>query len=75
MPEHRSNMYALQQITKGGYEGFIAALAKYPDQAERLREAGAHVAFNIYAEAGTGFATHIDDKIRELTSATSAQRD
>ena len=75
MPEHQSNMYALEQITKGGYEGFIAALAQYPDQAERLQKAGAHVAFNAYAEAGTGFAAHIDDKIRELTSATSTQGD
>ena len=49
-----------------GYEGYIAAVAQYPDQAETLRQAGAHAAFNIYAEAGTGFAAHIDDEIQKL---------
>ncbi len=66
MPDHHANMYALEQIVKGGYKGFIAAVAHYPDQAEMLRAAGAHAAFNIYAEAGTGFAAHIDDEIRRL---------
>ncbi len=67
MPDHQSNLYALEQISNSGYGGFIAALAHYPDQAERLREAGAHVAFNLFEEAGTGFAAHIDEKIGELT--------
>ncbi|MEM7170407.1 MAG: cation:proton antiporter family protein [Pseudomonadota bacterium] len=66
MPEHHANMYALEQIVKGGYDGFVAAVAKYQDQADTLRASGAHVAFNIYAEAGTGFAAHINDKISTL---------
>ena len=72
MPAHHANMYALEQMTKGGYRGFIAALAAYPDHAERLRNAGADVAFNTYTEAGTGFAAHIDSKIRELMGKSDA---
>ena len=68
MPDHHANMYALEQIIKGDYKGAIAAVAKYPDQAEKLREAGAQVAFNIYAEAGTGFAAHVDEEIRSLVA-------
>lgn len=75
MPDHKANMYALEQITKSGYTGFIATLAQYPDQAERLEAAGAHVAFNTYAEAGTGFAAQIDDKIRELITPKTAPSD
>ena len=63
MPEHHANMYALEQMTEGDYEGYIAAVAQFPDETEGLREAGAHAAFNIYAEAGTGFAAHIDDRL------------
>ncbi|MEM7224658.1 MAG: cation:proton antiporter family protein [Pseudomonadota bacterium] len=67
MPEHQANMYALEQITHTGYDGYIAAVCMYPDQVDDLREAGAHVAFNIYAEAGTGFAAHIDEQIQAVT--------
>ena len=63
MPEHHANMHALEQMTEGDYEGYIAAVAQFPDETEGLREAGAHAAFNIYAEAGTGFAAHIDDRL------------
>ncbi len=66
MPDHLANLYALEQMTKGGYPGFIAAIAHHPDQVERLRRAGADMAFNTYAEAGTGFAGSIDKKIQEL---------
>ena len=66
MPEHQSNMYALQQMKEGGFEGFIAAVAQFPDQTELLYEAGADAAFNIYAEAGTGFAAHIDDRLNQI---------
>ncbi len=66
MPEHRSNMYAVQQIKGGDYTGFIGALAKFPDHAERLREAGANAVFNMYAEAGVGFAANVDEELGEM---------
>lgn len=66
MPEHRSNLYALEQIREGGYQGYVAALAGYPSQVEALLEAGAHVAFDTYAEAGAGFAGHVDGQIADL---------
>lgn len=59
MPEHHANMYALEQIRSADYKGFVAALARYPDQVDRLREAGADIAFDVYGEAGIGFAKHV----------------
>ncbi len=60
MPDHQVNMYALQQIKRAGFEGFIAALATYPEDVEALKEGGAHCVFNVYAEAGAGFAASVD---------------
>jgi len=68
MPEYRSNMYAVQQIKSGNFTGFIGALAKFGDQARLLKAAGVHAVFNMYAEAGAGFAASVD-------SAMSASAD
>ena len=63
MPEYRANLYALQRIRTEGFTGYVAALAKFQDQAEQLEEEGADVAFNMYGEAGTGFAIHVNRAI------------
>ncbi len=59
MSEHNAQLAAIQQIRKHGFKGKIAATAKYPDQVEQLQELGVEAAFNIYAEAGSGFAEHV----------------
>jgi len=41
------------------FPGKIAATAKYDDEVEELKQAGAHPAYNIYAQAGFGFAEHV----------------
>ena len=66
MPEHRANMYALEQIKAAGFNGYVAALAQYTDHAEALQEAGADIAFNAYADAGAGFAAEIEEEILKL---------
>jgi hypothetical protein len=59
MPKHRANMFALEQLRKAEFKGSIAAIAIYDDQRQDLLEAGAHSAYNIYSEAGAGFAEHV----------------
>jgi len=56
MPNQQENLYAVKQLRSMGYTGRLSAIAKYPDEAEALRQAGADSAFNLYAEAGAGFA-------------------
>jgi len=56
MPNQQENLYALRHLRSSGYTGKLAAIAKYPDEVEALKEAGADSAFNLYAEAGAGFA-------------------
>jgi hypothetical protein len=72
MPEHRANMYAVQQIKSDNFNGFIGALAKFPDHARLLKAAGVHAVFNMYAEAGAGFAASVDDAMGAKLETTSA---
>jgi predicted Kef-type K+ transport protein len=59
LPNLRANLDALEQLREISFDGSIAAVAKYPDDEEPLRELGATAVFNIYTEAGTGFADHV----------------
>ena len=45
------------------FPGQIGAIARFDDEVEALKEAGVDAAFNIYGEAGAGFAEHICKKI------------
>lgn len=58
MPQCHENVFAARQLRKFGYTGRIAAIAKYEDDGLALRRAGVHSVFNLYAEAGSGFAEH-----------------
>ena len=66
MPEHQTNLRVLERIRQQGFAGHIMAIARYPDEVERLRAAGADLALDLFAEAGAGFA---DDVGRRLRSA------
>ena len=59
LPTLSANLDALEQLREIGFKGNIAATAQYPDEEAKLRDAGATAVFNIYAEAGTGFAGHV----------------
>ncbi len=59
MPLHKSNMNALKELTARKFDGKIAVTAQFDDEIEELKQAGAHAAYNIYAEAGYGFAEHV----------------
>ena len=59
LPTLTANLDALEQLREIGFKGRIAATARYADEEAQLRKAGATAVFNIYAEAGTGFAGHV----------------
>jgi len=56
MPFHSENLFAIEHLKKLNFRGKLAAIAKYPDEIEPLKQAGVDSVFNIYTEAGTGFA-------------------
>ena len=59
LPEHTANMTAVNQLTQIKFVGSIAATAKFDDEVEELKAAGAQTVFNLYAEAGFGLAEHV----------------
>ena len=59
LPTHAANLSAALQLKEQGYEGFVAATFQFEDEEASLKEAGVNMAFNIYAEAGQGFATDL----------------
>jgi predicted Kef-type K+ transport protein len=59
MSDHTANLTAVEEMIGLGFKGRIAATALFDDEVEELREAGAHAVYNLYAEAGYGFAEHV----------------
>jgi len=59
MPNHRENIEVVKILLEAGYAGRVAAIAQHDDQVAELKMAGAHAAFNFYAEAGLGFTRHV----------------
>lgn len=59
MPNAQENLFAARQLKGVGYSGKLAGVARYRDEIEALKKVGVHAAFNLYAEAGAGFAEHV----------------
>lgn len=64
LPNFRANLDALDQLREISFPGSIAATARFPDEVKLLRRAGATTVFNVYTEAGSGFADHIEASVR-----------
>lgn len=59
LPTHKANMDAALRLREMGYEGRIAATTKFRDEEEALKAIGVEHTFNIYTEAGLGFANEL----------------
>lgn len=59
MPQVSENVFAAEHLLREGFTGLIGAIAKFPDDEPVLERAGVHMVFNLYAEAGAGFAQHV----------------
>lgn len=56
MPFHNANLIALSRLQDAGFEGYVAAIARYDDDADELRRHGAHAVFHLYGAAGAELA-------------------
>jgi hypothetical protein len=65
MRSHAANLEAVRLLVSRGYPGMITATAQFPDEIEELERAGVEAAFNLYAEAGSGFAEHVAEQLGE----------
>ncbi len=59
LPNLEANLDAIEQLREISFHGRIAATSRFPDEEMLLRQSGVTAVFNIYTEAGTGFADHV----------------
>ena len=59
MTNHQTNLLAIKEMKSAGYEGPITATAQFEDERLELIDAGATAAYNIFSEAGAGYADHV----------------
>jgi len=71
MPNYIENKITLERIKSKNFQGKVAVIAKYSDHTEQLNESGADAAYNIYAEAGSGFANHVSELLDQVSSNKS----
>jgi Trk K+ transport system NAD-binding subunit len=72
LPNHEEDLLAARELAETGYQGKIAATVKFDDDIEALQQAGIHAAFNLYEEAGAGFAAHACGLFGEQPAAAGA---
>ncbi len=56
---HAIDLQVIKQLGELKTDLMIAALSRYDDEMQELKKAGIQVVFNLYAEAGAGYAEHI----------------
>lgn len=66
MPHHSGNLYAIDKLRSHGFHGKIAAIVRFEDDIASLREQGVDAVFNVYDEAGSGFARHVIRQLQPL---------
>lgn len=68
LPNLEATLDALEQLRKISFSGRIAATARFPDEEKLLRQLGETDVFNIYTEAGAGFAEHVEGRRQHNTN-------
>jgi len=64
-PNHSTHMHVIEQLNQIHCNIQVAAISRYDDELKELQAAGVQVVFNLYEEAGFGFAEHIYTQIYE----------
>ncbi len=64
MPHHSGNLYAIEKLRSHGFAGKIAAIVRFEDDIASLKEQGVDAVFNVYDEAGSGFARHVIKRLQ-----------
>jgi predicted Kef-type K+ transport protein len=62
LTNHQENLLVVRLLQGMGYRGGIAAVVRFREEAEELEEMGVS-AFNLYAQAGAGFAAHAEENL------------
>ncbi|MEP0203678.1 MAG: cation:proton antiporter family protein [Halioglobus sp.] len=60
LTNHQENMLVVKLLAQLGYPGKTVAVVRFREEAEELEKLGIS-AFNLYAQAGAGFAAHANE--------------
>ena len=60
---HVTHMQVIKQLNILHCDLAVAAISRFEDEMMQLQEAGVKVVFNLYEEAGAGFAEHAFNSI------------
>ena len=60
LTNHQENMLVAKLLKQIGYPGKTVAVVRFREEAEELEKMGIS-AFNLYAQAGAGFAAHASE--------------
>jgi len=65
LPNHRANLLAARELSslKEKFGIVVTAMAKHDDEVRELEENGVDAAFNLYAEAGQGYADFVREAL------------
>ena len=76
MPDHNGNRYAAEQLNNIQNCSFkVAALAHYKTDEQELNALGVNLVFNMYEEAGAGFARHVWTDFQAILGKSPQKRD
>jgi predicted Kef-type K+ transport protein len=62
-PDHEENLAVAALFREFDFHVELASIAKFADHEQQLRAAGVREVFNLYAEAGIGFAEHVWERL------------
>ena len=74
LPSQTEMRSTLEMLRLAGYDGKVAAVARYDDEREELLRLGVDVAFNYYSEVGAGFAAESRHLLNRDDSLAVAQQ-
>ncbi len=75
MPDLEANTMAARQLRKRGFDGLICATAVHAEELDKIRKAGADVAYNYYDQVGVGFAERVWELMHRDTSPSAPEHD
>jgi predicted Kef-type K+ transport protein len=63
LSSQRANLLVVQRLKDIRFQGRVVATARFEDDIVALKEAGANAVYNLFVEAGAGFAEHACEQI------------
>ena len=65
MPLHQSQLTAVSQLRRIGFNGLISATCRFPDEAKELKEKGVDSVYNIFENVGAAYAEYVTKDLRD----------